>query len=193
MVTFFWVCFVFRTLFLLFRLLQRCDSTPGRPLLLSRWWVILNGLGLGLFNRPHLDKLSNFVLVVQVTFAPWLHVFATLLSLLLISSQWWPTYRLHYSLGLLLKYSWRIKVICEAHIGHPRLMNFAEGLLLNVSVPNNVTVPFNFFMLFLGASSISADHADIIPHLTDQIIKNTQLVTLGFRLPVINVQCFGSD
>jgi hypothetical protein len=72
-------------------------------------------------------------------------------------------------------------------------MNFVEGLLLNVSVPYNVAVPFNFVLLFLRACSISADHADIIPPLTDQIIKNTQLVTLGFRLPVINVQCFGSD
>lgn len=72
-------------------------------------------------------------------------------------------------------------------------MNFAEGLLLNVSVPYNVTVSFNFVQLFLGACSISADHADIISPLTDQVIKNTQLVTLGFRLPVIIVQCFGSD
>jgi len=193
MVTFLLVCFVFRTLIILFRFLQRCDSTLGRPLLLYRWWAILNGLGFWLFNRPHLNKLSNFVLVVQVNFAPRLHVFATLLSLLLISSQWWPTYRLHYSLGLLLKYSWRIKVIWKAHIGHPRLMNFAEGLLLNVSVPYNVTVPFNFVLLFLWACSISAGHTDIIPPLTDQVIKNTKLVTLGFRLPVINVQYFGSD
>jgi len=72
-------------------------------------------------------------------------------------------------------------------------MYFAERLILNVGMPYNISVTFYYVLLFLLACSISTAHADIIPPFTVQIIEYTQLITLGSRLPVINVQCFIGD
>jgi hypothetical protein len=49
-------------------------------------------------------------------------------------------------------------------------MYFAEGLILNVGMPYNVSVTFYYVLLFLLACSVSTAHADIIPPFTVQII-----------------------